>query len=165
MPADLYVLQILANFLAIFLGPVTAVCITLWIQNRKAARDAKLQLFLTLLAERKGVAFSKRATDAMNTIDVIFHGDPKVVNLWHRHYGLRQMPQTQELDHSWVELLTEMASVLRYSNLKQIDLDKCYTPVGHAEQAALQKELQIELLRVLKETKNFSIVPKGSSSE
>jgi len=160
MPPELYTIQIAANFLAIVLGPVTAVCITLWVQNRKAARDAKLNVFLVLLAERKGVPFSRRATDAMNTIDVIFHDEPKVVELWHKHFALRQMPVTPEVDRSWLELLTEMARVLRYSNLQQIDLDRCYTPAGHAEQAALQKELMTELLRVLKETKQLAAVPK-----
>ena len=164
MPTELYVLQIAANFLAIFLGPVTAVCITLWIQNRKEARQAKLQLFLTLLTERKDVTFSKKAIDALNTIDVIFHDDQKIVELWHKHFALRQGPPTQELQHTWTELLDEMAQVLRYSNLRQIDLDKFYTTQGQVEQAATQKELQTELLRVLKETKHFATVPKDASS-
>lgn len=160
MPPDLYAIQIFANFLAIFLGPVTAVCITLWIQNRKETREAKLQLFLTLLTERKDVTFSKRAIDALNTIDVVFHDNQKVVELWHKHFALRQSPPTQELQHTWTELLDEMAKVLRYSNLRQIDLDKFYTTQGQVEQAMIQKEIQAEWLRVLKETKCLSVTPK-----
>lgn len=163
MPPELYTLQIAANFLAIFLGPVTAVCITLWVQNRKSARDAKMQLFVTLLTERKDVPFSQKSIDALNTIDVIFHDDPKVVALWHKHFALRQMPPTQELQHTWVELPAEMAQVLRYSNLRQIDLDKFYTTQRQADQATLQRELQTELLRVLKETKHLATVPKDGS--
>ena len=146
--------------LAVFLGPVTAVCITLWIQHRKAVRDAKMKLFLALLAERKDVPFSKRATDALNSIDIIFHNSPKVVALWHKHYTLRQTPPSQELQHTWVELLAEMASDLGYSNLKQTDLDKFYVPQGHIDDAEFQRKVAQQWSRVLENTERFVVVKK-----
>lgn len=55
-------LQLWITGLAIFLGPLTGVLFTIWFQSRKERKDAKLQIFLTLMAERKSLPVSAHAT-------------------------------------------------------------------------------------------------------
>jgi hypothetical protein len=45
-----------------------------------------------------------------------------------------------------------MAIVLGYQRLKQTDIDRFYAPQAFGDQAAMQGDLQKELLRVLKAT-------------
>jgi len=150
MPQELYIYQIAANFLAIFLGPVTAVCITLWVQTRREKRAAKRQLFLTLMSERKSLAISPQVANALNTIDVVFFDNDQALALWHKYYALLSQPPSEERGHTWLELLAVMAADLQYPNLKHTDLDKFYIPQGHVDQLEFQREFQREWLRVLK---------------
>jgi hypothetical protein len=160
MPNELYVLQIAANFLAIFLGPVTAVCITLWAQSRKDKKAAKRHLFLTLMGERKRVPLPPHVLAVLNTIDVVFYNNRQVVDLWHKYYMLLGQPPAQEREHTWLELLAAMAVDLRYPALKQTDIDKFYVPQGYIDQIELQGKIQNEFLRVLQNTASLVVKKK-----
>jgi hypothetical protein len=149
--------QLFLNLLAIILGPVTAVCITLWVQSRSIKKTAKRQLFTSLIAERKGIVISREVANALNTIDVVFSDNPKVVELWHKYYSLLSQQPSEERAHTWLELLSAIATDLGYSNLKQVDLDKFYTPQSHADWYEFEKEIRGEWLRVLKNTERFLV--------
>jgi hypothetical protein len=41
------------NIIAVIIGPIVAVAITLWYQGRKEKRDAQHRLFTVLMAHRK----------------------------------------------------------------------------------------------------------------
>ena len=84
------------EILAIFLGPIIAVCITLWWQNRKEQRDAKLRSFTALMAHRKSMPPSYEFTAALNLIDVVFAKNERVVQLWHELYALYQNQRASE---------------------------------------------------------------------
>ncbi len=148
----------LLTLLAILVGPIVAVCITLWWQDRKERRDAKRRLFTTLMAHRKSLPRSYEFVAALNLIDVVFAKDKRVVQLWHQLYDLYQNPQpTEAQNHKYIELLSEMASVLGYRKLKQTDIDKFYTPIAHAQAFIAQTEAQEEWLRVLRATRHFLV--------
>jgi len=164
MPQELYLLQITANFLAIVLGPVTAVCVTLWFQSRKEKRTAKRQLFLSLMAERKSMAISPQVAQAMNTIDVVFSENRRIVDIWHKYYALLSQQPSEERVHTWLELLSEMAKDLDYSSLSQTDLDKFYMPQGHVDQLEFQRQAGEHWLRVLQNTERFLVEPKKEPS-
>jgi hypothetical protein len=150
------------TIIAILFGPIIAVCITLWWQNRKERRDAKRQLFMTLMAHRKSMPLSYEFVAALNLIDVVFAKDQRVVQLWHELYALYQNPQiTETQNHKYIELLSEMASVLGFRKLKQTDIDKFYYPRGHADALNAQIEWQTEWLRVLKNTEHFLAQPRS----
>lgn len=157
---DLAKLQLWVTALAIFLGPLAGVVFTFWFQSRKDKSAEKHHLFLTLMGERKGLAFSQQMVKALNTIDVVFSNNPTVVALWHKYYALLSQPPGEERNHTWIELLTAMAADLRYPNLKQTDLDKFYIPQGHVDQVEFQREVQTEWLRVLKNTERFVVEQK-----
>lgn len=157
---DVAKLQAWITAIAIFLGPLAGVLFTFWFQSRKDKTAEKHRLFLTLMGERKGLTISLQMAQALNTIDVVFSDNPTIVALWHKYYALLSQPPGEERVHTWLELLAAMAADLRYSNLKQTDLDKFYIPQGHVDQLDFQREVQAELLRVLKNTEHFVVEPK-----
>lgn len=151
----------------IILGPVTAVCITLWYQSRKEKREAKLKLFLTLMAHRNLESISQERVDALNTISVVFHDNPKVVALWYEYYEyVCQVPQVnwQMALPVYIRMLSAMAAVLGYQRLEQMDITKFYAPQGMADHANIQAQLQGELLRVLTNTARIETIPKTDSA-
>jgi hypothetical protein len=62
--------------------------ITLWIQRRHRKYDAKLNLFVNLMAHRKARPPNQIWVNSLNVIDVIFYGDSKVIEIWHRLYPI-----------------------------------------------------------------------------
>lgn len=150
------------NIAAIVIGPVVAVVITLWWQERKEKRDAKMKLFVTLMAHRKSDPPPYEWVSALNLIDVVFEDCPRVVELWHSFYDLLQAPaRTPAQDHKHLELLSEMARILGYDKIQQVDIDKFYSPPAHREQLAANAESQAELLRVLRNTSRFLVEQRG----
>lgn len=151
-----------AIVLATALGPIAAVLITLWHQDRKQRHDAKMRLFLTLMAHRKAIPITQDWARALNLIDVIFDGDAAVLAAWRNFYDyihVRPMDMKQ-FEHRHIELLSEMAKVLGYRGLKQTDIDKFYSPQALGDEAARAFEIQLELLRVLKGTERLSAVAR-----
>jgi len=165
MPAELYKFQIFANFLAIFLGPVTAVLITLWYQRRKEKRDTKQRIFLTLMAHRRSNPPHPALVEVLNTLDVVFEDKLKIVQLWHEYYDLASAKPLNEplLEHKYIDLLSEIAQSLGYTKLKQTDIDKFYNPRGIADQYDLQNKIQQEFLRVLQNTSALVVTKKEES--
>ena len=164
------------NIIAIVAGPLLAVLITLWWQNRKEHRDAKRRLFLTLMAKRRTYPPTVEWVDALNVIDVVFADVPQVVQLWHEYYSSLVNPPANEnyqaREHTYLLMLSSMARTLGYSRLEQTDIDKFYSPQVHADQAQLNWKCQTEWLRVLEGTNRLSVEPKppeqktiGSSRE
>ncbi|MDQ7818353.1 MAG: hypothetical protein RDU14_15100 [Melioribacteraceae bacterium] len=152
------------NIIAILLSPVIAVCITLWYQNYRLKRNDKMELFLTLMANRKTFPPPYSVVNGLNTIDVVFHQHSSVLILWHQYYdSLHQKAEVvdwERQNHIYLDMLTEMARVLHYKNLKQTEIDKFYTPIAYGQQYVISQELQNELLRVLKGTSHFLVHPK-----
>lgn len=149
--------QLWVTGFAIFLGPLAGVIFTFWFQSRKDLASEKHKLFLALMGDRKALVISQQMAQALNTIDVVFSDNTLVMSLWHKYYALLSQPPSEERNHTWIELLTAMAADLRYSNLKQTDLDKFYIPQGHVDQLDFQREVQAEWLRVLKNTERFVV--------
>ena len=98
---------------AVLVGPISAVLITLWAQNRNDERSAQRGLFLTLIGERKSVITSKTTTQALNSIDVVFSKNKKVKELWHKYYALLAQAPSEERGHTWIELLSAMSENLK----------------------------------------------------
>ncbi len=143
------------TILALLGGPIIAVQITLWSQKRAAKRTAKERVFLELMAHRKIVPPPQGWADSLNIIDVIYDDEPKVLECWRQCYNWLSDPNqvlpSQNWDHLYLDLLSEMAECLRYKHLKQTTIDKFYLPQVHGNFRELQSSLLLELLRVLKD--------------
>lgn len=145
------------TLIAIFLSPIVAVGITLWYNHRKDKRQQKMNLFLTLLATRKTFPIPPKFVDGLNTIDVVFHNDKKVISAWKELFAAYYTEpfQAQVADRKLLDLLDEMAKSLDYKNIKQTDFDAFYKPKLFLNQRAFQETLNQELLRVLKNSDSF----------
>jgi hypothetical protein len=146
----------IVSIIAIIVGPIAAVCITLWWQQRKEKRDERMRLFVTLMAHRKSFPPTHDWVNALNLIDVVFADYRSVVARWHEYYALlHQNTDFQGREHKYIEMLSEMAAVLGLRGLQQTDIDKFYSPVVHGEQLKIESETQKEWLRVLKSTSHL----------
>jgi hypothetical protein len=149
--------------LAIFLGPLAGVLFTLWFQSRKERNDAKHQLFLALMAERKAPRVTPQLAQALNKIDVVFANSAKVKTCWHEYYTLLHQAPGEPRTHKWLELLTTIAQDLGYSQLSPIDLDKFYLPQGHVDDAEFQQKVGLQWARVLENTEHFVVKARDAN--
>ena len=150
--------------LLIGIGQILAVAIIpiiIWFggikyQNRKAKRDAQLNLFLTLMANRKSNPITKEW--------VVFQDNHKVRHAWREYLDSlnEKSPHFQSNNAFLLDLLSEMAMVLGYKNLKQTEIDRFYSPKYFGSQMSRQEILFQENLRVLMHSKNCS---EGFSEE
>jgi ABC-type amino acid transport system permease subunit len=62
--------------IAIILGPLFAVLVTLWHQSRKEKRQNKFFLFRTLMTHRFGMPVAESWVEGLNSVDVVFHDKP-----------------------------------------------------------------------------------------
>ena len=90
----------------------------------------------------------------LDSIDVIYSDDSRVLESWHRLYDILNTPgfNNQQFVHQYLNLLSAMAHSLSYRSLQQTDIDKFYAPQALGDQATLQAETQKEWLRILKAT-------------
>ncbi|HEV2971871.1 MAG TPA: DUF6680 family protein, partial [Pirellulales bacterium] len=154
---------------AIIVGPILAVSVTLWHENRKQKLAAKRWLFFTLMAYRKSWPPAPDWLSALNQIDVVFYDVPPVVQAWRTYHDalcvtsdehlLATNPYTKMLD-----LLHEMAQHLSYSKIKPGDLDRFYSPKLLGNITNFQAQIQIELLRVLQNTGHILVAPKPEAA-
>lgn len=155
------------NIVAVIIGPIVAVLITLWYQSRKEKRDAKIRLFLNLMAHRKSNPPTFERVNSLNLIDVVFAGHPTVLQLWHEYYDLlhTQPSNFEQWEHKHIDMLSEMGRVLGYKKLKQTEIEKFYTPVAHGTMAELNEKTQREFLRVLENSVSFGETKKDKDKE
>lgn len=157
------------SIVAILLSPIIAVLITLWYQSYKTKRDAKMNLFLTLMTYRKTNPPTYSMVDSLNMISVLFSKNKTVVELWHEYYELlcQKFDETnyETRSHKYLDMLSEMARVLGYKNLPQTSIDKFYSPVAHGIQYELSQKLHHEFLRVLENTASIVVNPKELKDE
>ena len=125
-------------------------------QDRKTRKQAQLDLFLTLMANRQKNPISQEWVDALNSIDVVFQENRRVRNAWKEYLdSLNQKSAHFDNQNSYkLDLLSEMAEALGYKQLKQTEIDRFYTPVYFGSQLTRQDLLYSEVLRVLMHSKS-----------
>lgn len=126
-------------------------------QNSQAKNDAKRNLFFALMANRKATP-NKEWVDALNTIDIVFQDNTKVRKAWREYYdSLDEKSQYNTEANSFkLDLLSEMANALGYSDLKQTEIDRFYSPKYFSSVQNSQNVLMSELTRVLTHSKSCS---------
>lgn len=152
-----------AVVVATFVGPITAVGITLWYTNRqdraretrtnaKAKADElyarRLQIFRTLMATRR-VGINPDHVSALNLIEVDFYKCEKVESAWKAykaHLFLKNIPAgdpewEKEKEKLLARLLFQIGIVLDF-NIPELDIyEGGYSPEGWAWRDSLQSEV------------------------
>ena len=144
------------SLIAILLSPLLAWIVTIWYQNRAEKRKAKRDLFLILMAKRRTNPPPIEYVDALNKIDVVFQNNKKVRLAWKGYFDALH-PKSQHFPNSnsyKLDLLSEMASVLGYKNLKQTEIDRFYSPQYFEDTHKIQQVFWKEHIRFLQYSKN-----------
>ena len=146
----------IVQVISVALVPIIVWFVGVKYQDRKAKKQAQLELFLTLMANRKKNPISEAWVDALNTIDVVFQDNRKVRAAWRDYLdSLDQKSAHFDNQNSYkLDLLSEMAESLGYKQLKQTEIDRFYSPVYFGSQLSRQDLLFSELLRVLMHSKS-----------
>ena len=137
--------------LIIGIGQIIAVAvipIIVWIlgikyQDRKTKKEAQLNLFLTLMANRKSSPVTREWVDALNTIDVVFQDNMKVRHAWREYLDSlnNKSPHFETSNSFLLDLLSEMAQYVGYGNLKQTEIDRFYLPVYFSNELQARNNL------------------------
>ena len=104
-------------------------------------------------------------------IDLVFHDEARVRSLWREYYDMLNNQGLQN-ESGWAqsnkkrnELITEMAARLGYRKaISHLDVDRVYLPAGVVDEAARNRELIAELLRVLKNTQSLAMRKRPGTS-
>lgn len=163
---DSKTIETIATIAAIVIGPIVAVRISLWYQRRTQKYDAKNNLFMKLMAQRRTFPPPYDVLNSLNVIDVVFSEHPKVVQFWHEYYNLLSSPPIDAAAASgkFVDLLVEMGKALDYSNLVREDIDKFYSPQIHGDLLNLDLGVRQEFLRVLQKTSHFVVATRTNEA-
>lgn len=148
----------LLNLLSVSIIPLAIWFLGIKFQDRKSKRDVRMNLFLTLMANRNSIPLSKEWVDSLNQIDIVFQSNEKVIRAWKDYYNSLQHSDINfNLANSYkLDMLSEMANDLGYKNLKQTDIDKFYSPRLFSNIANTEDQIREEWLRILLNSKSLS---------
>ena len=155
---DTNIILSIVQVIAVALTPFIIWVIGIHYQNRKAKNDAKLNLFFTLMKNRKNSIIPKERVDALNLIDVVFQDDDKVRKAWKEYLDSlnAKSPNHDNNNAFLLDLLSEMAISLGYKKLRQTEIDRFYEPVQFGSDRKIQETYVNEFIRVLQSSHSFS---------
>ena len=143
---------------AVLLGPIIAVRLTRYLDNKQEIRDRKLQVFKTLMATR-AYTVSWDHVVALNRIDLEFDGrdrkEKAVIYAWKAYldllgdHGLTPEQWVVKRVDLLVELLHKMALVLDYDFDKTHIKNSSYSPMAHGNLEEQQETLRRGLIELL----------------
>lgn len=153
---DTQLLLSIVQIVSVSLMPLIVWIIGVNYQNRKSKKQAQLNLFLTLMANRKTNPITREWVDALNSIDVVFQDNKKVRAAWREYLDSLDQKSShfQNANAYMLDLLSEMAEALGYKQLRQTEIDRFYVPVYFGSQQSQQDILIKEQIRVLMHSKS-----------
>ena len=97
--------------------------------------------------------------DALNEIDVVFHGDRRIIDLWRSVHDASMFEPFNALAQErfnmrLLDLLHEMGRFLGY-DIRQTTIGKAYRPEQFRLVSDLRDEIALETLRALRNSEHF----------
>jgi len=156
-----------AVVLATFAGPIVAVLITRWNDERRERRGRLLQIYRTLMATRR-TNISLDHVTAINLIEVEFDGIPAVIDAWtaylnHLNSGVPESAP-HEQHRTWIERRAELLAILLAKIAKYLGITKGEIEIlhgGYAPQAWAFREERLDALQeyVLRLSRGQAVLP------
>lgn len=142
------------TIVALIVGPIAAVQIQKFLEQRREKHQRRLYVFKVLMATR-GTGLSPDHVQALNTIDVEFYGDrkyAKVLAAWRQYLDhlIVDQPGDDAQLQAWgarrddllIDLMFEMGHSLKYDFDKVQIRRAFYNPKGH-----IDIELELQTIR------------------
>ncbi|MEQ1531156.1 MAG: DUF6680 family protein [Methylococcales bacterium] len=160
--------------LAVLAGPVIAVQLTRFLDNKREVRERKLQIFKTLMATR-AYTISWDHVMTLNRIDLEFDKNNKnekaVIEAWKAYLDL--LGEKNITGEQWsikridllVELLHKMAVVLGYDFDKTHIKNSSYSPIAHGDIEDEQRAIRKGLIEVLEGKRYLPMKITGRTNE
>jgi hypothetical protein len=165
LPADIWLS--FATIVAIILGPILAIQVEKYLEDRRESRRRKIALFRELMVTR-GSRLSARHVEALNGIQMEFSNEgkeKKVVDAWKLYITHLNSPHAPDNLNLWfskaedllIELLYDMGICLGYEFEKDRIKREAYVPQLFGEIESEQTALRKECLAVFKGEKALKV--------
>lgn len=157
--------------LATLSGPIIAVQVTRYLDDKKEERGRKLAIFKTLMATR-AYTVSNAHVEALNRIDLEFSSkidsEREVISKWKEYLDL--LGDKSISVEQWgmrridllVELLSAMGKSLGYKFDKVHIKNATYSPLAHGKLEEEQQAIRTKTIEVLEGTRSLSIKVESS---
>lgn len=159
------------TILAIVAGPILAVQVQKFIENKKEIRNRKMQIFKALMATRATPLYPAHV-ESLNMIDIEFHKDKRIVDSWKLlldnfanypkdpkdpNYRAKLSVSAEKSNELLTDLLYEMAKSLNY-DFDKVHLKRgAYIPQGHADFELEQNFIRRSLVELFLGQKSIPI--------
>jgi hypothetical protein len=152
---------------AIIVGPLAALLIQKYLENRRAQEDRKIGIFRSIMANRAS-RLSQAYVQALNGIETEFYGDTKVIEAWRSfvdHLNATHDVVNDPNFARWFErntelltaLLLEMAESLGY-HFDAVTLKRsAYSPTGWSTIEGEQAKLRQSAIKVFEGEKPLKV--------
>jgi len=167
----LNVLILVATIVAIVLGPIVAVKLTLGHEEKRERLRRKYQTFHTLMKTRR-VTLAPEHVTALNVIQIEFEDDEKVISAYKRYIdnlaGPKLPPNStqdeitryvQTRDDVFIELIFEMGRNLGFSFDKRELAKYSYSPQGWINMEGEQSSIRTLALELLQGKRPLPVAP------
>jgi len=141
-----------AVVLATFMGPILAVFVTRWVDDRRLKQSRKLETFRILIRTRRA-QLSHDFVAALNMVEIDFFNAPKVLST---HAELMRH-LSASADEKWLDKTPRLVARLLYAmgqnvgyTMEQLDiLEGGYIPQAMVDEETEQQRLRESLIQVL----------------
>lgn len=135
-----------------FASATIAAYMTNWFQKKAVKTEERKRIFHRLMADRFIPRASYEKTRALNSIEVVFDKDKKVLGAWKELYACyaSEGADCDATNDKMIKLLEAMAICLDYDNLDWTIIKKSYLPSGISNYMANEEEyrfLQLAIMR------------------
>jgi len=129
------------TLLAIVLGPISAVCITLWIEATRRVRERQLYVMRMLLTTRHLPA-DPQYNAAINLIPSEFNGEKKVMDAWRKYQDRvreqNSVEQQKRVSAAQSGMIFEVMHCVGLTNLSEGDIQtQAYVSQGFLDRDTL----------------------------
>jgi hypothetical protein len=160
-------LTAIATIVALLVGPILAVLVTRYVDNKRFNQVRQMDVFRTLMRTRM-MRLNPDHVGALNLVEIEFYGEKAVIEAWKAYWAHLRKPVPgesqqqnvfQERNGLLTKLLDAMAKALNF-NMEQLDIfEGGYAPQGWIDNEQDMRLLRTLLLDILSGKRGIPVVP------